>query len=1488
MADIFISYTSSDRDWAFWIAHELEALGHVPHVHEWEIPAGGDIMAWITQRHSQADHILCVCSKEYFNKPYSSLERLSAQWAAATDRPGFALPVVVEECQLPTLFAILKRCDLYGSDEATARQRLRQFVSPPEKPSGRIAFPGAVTSPSPQVGTNVPFPTKIALSNTPVTVPLHLVGRDDLLIEIERTLARNDDQAAITALHGLPGVGKTTLAAAYAEQHRGNYQATWWVRAQTEATLRADLVGLGARLGWVAVEEKEEIVLTAVMQRLREEGHKILLIFDNAPDPASVRSYLPRGRNNHVLITASAPAWRGIAAPIEVRVWPRSVGADYLIARTGRANERAAAEVLSDLLGGLPLAHEQAADYCERLDISFAEYTRRFQTAPARLLDTALDSPIEHGSTVAKSFALAIDEANRRHPAAEPLIVHAALLAAEPIPLFLFAEARDKFDEPLASELAGDGIDEAVAALRAFALVDREAIADERDPSIVTDTIRLHRLVREVAAARRVGDARQRARRALIRALLEVYPKQVSKDVRTWPRARRLDTIALNLVAVDSDYPEGAEREASLLLARLAEYRHTVLAAYNEAKPLLERSLSICERTFGPEHPNTAGALTNLSILLADQGNILAARSLAERALLINEKAVGPDDLRTAGSLNNLAIILSKQHDFPAAQTHIERALAIYEKSLGPDHPFTAEALSDLAKFREAQHDFQGARLLLERAMPIFEKQLGMDHPDTATALNYLAGLVDAQGDLAGARPLFERALAIREKVLGPEHPATAESLSGVAGSVRAQGDAIQAQSLYERVLAIREKVLGPEHPDTAKSLNDLANSLRDQGRLAEARLLYERALAISERVYGPDHPETEARLQNIVSLFDLGDAHPGTKSDQLSAIERLTKSRRSDVMRQILLNVIRGAQDTDVRCLIVAKLAQLWPDDLTRNFFLESAAGDTSPDVRILSAKYLSQIWWRQLIVRKTLRSLTITDSDERARQQVLDAVGSAERQVSRFWEERLSGTPTTEEVPEMASGYPVFNVSRFRLRDIGPIRDTGVVELDRRVNIFLGDNAAGKTTALRCLGLAAIGHAAANEVEDNAAAYLRKGADRGTIEVLFELTPDQGTSPAGAGYFAVGLEITAGSSRFSPIPDSEMSIFHLEAVTKQWSNSTEHLSALRSHGPTQFGFVCGYGAVRTFNESRFSIQAETQKRENEWVISLYRPDAWLVNPEAFAKLVRGDTSNVEGAPAGALSTDIVNAMCSSLSRLLPDATRFFEGENDLQINGIALRFGELSEGYRSLLALLGHLFRCSLKALGWRSDPTQISGMALIDELDLHLHPAWQVHVVNDFRKTLTNMQLIASTHSPLVVAALTRAHVLLMVREDDGSTTIRRPEIDPQGLGFAGVLTSIFDLAATIDQPTLDKITRRLELYAKRREWSDDEKREYTELNDHLAALGFGRELSDPYFERFATAMARRHKASVEKLTPLERRELEQYADHILFDIAKAADI
>jgi tetratricopeptide (TPR) repeat protein len=780
VADIFVSYTSSNRDWAFWIGHELEALGHSAHIHDWEISGGGNIVAWMEERHHNADRVLCVISEAYLEKPYSKLERQGGQWAAVTTRPNFVLPVFVEQCEAPTLLAPLKRCDLHGLSEEDARARLRVFLAPATKPPPG-PFPGSVKASLPPPSGNPPaFPGKTALSNIPIRVPLHFMGRDDALGAIEMALKRYEGRVAITALHGLRGVGKTTLAAAYAERHRGDYRATWWIRSQTEATLRVDLVALGIRLDWVGTDDKEKPAVDTVMERLRHEGEGVLLIFDNAIDADALKPYLPRGGAAKVLVTSNAHAWRGVAAPVEIRLWPKEIGADYLIARTDRPAERAAAEALSELLGGLPLAHEQAAAYCERLDISLAEYRRRFEATPVRLLDDARHAPAEYydGLTVAKTFALAIEEAVKFNPAAEPLIVHAALLAPEPIPLFLFSEACEKFGEPLTTALAGDGLDEAVAALRAFALVDRETVRIGHDPSMTTEAIRLHRLVREIAAARRKGEALDELRHVLIAALTTVYPRD-GWDPSYWPRCALLTPHLI--ASCEAELADATTNvECADLLNRAGE-NFFGRAAYSGARPLFERALAICEKVLGPERPDTAESLNNLAVLLRAQGDLAAARPLSERALAIREKVLGPEHPDTATSLNNLAALLQAQGDLAAARPLSERALAIREKVLGAEHPNTATSLNNLARLLELQGDFAQARPLYERALAIREKVLGPEHPDTAASLNNLALLLEAQGDLAEARPLYERALAIREKVLGPEHPDTATGLNNLA-----------------------------------------------------------------------------------------------------------------------------------------------------------------------------------------------------------------------------------------------------------------------------------------------------------------------------------------------------------------------------------------------------------------------------------------------------------------------------------------------------------------------------------------------------------------------------------------------------------------------------------------------------------------------------------------------------------------------------------
>lgn len=318
------------------------------------------------------------------------------------------------------------------------------------------------------IGSDITPPTANSLlsSNVPNYAATLFMGREEDLSAIETALKRYEGRPAIVALHGLHGVGKTTLAAAYATLHYNDYKNIGWIRAQTQEVMQADLIGLGVRLGWINADEKSPGSLAIVADRLRHGGEGILLIYDNAFDLKVLKPFLPSAHKAHVIITSNAYSWREVAAPINVATWPKEIGAKYLMARSGDTAAQGAAESLSVALGGLPLAHAQAGAYCEHLNDPIAEYTKLFDATPVKMLDDIRHVEPEYGVTVAKTFNLALMRAAQLHPAADQIMRYAALLPPEPIPLLLFSRGRAKLGEPL-SMLDDNGLQEVIATLRA-------------------------------------------------------------------------------------------------------------------------------------------------------------------------------------------------------------------------------------------------------------------------------------------------------------------------------------------------------------------------------------------------------------------------------------------------------------------------------------------------------------------------------------------------------------------------------------------------------------------------------------------------------------------------------------------------------------------------------------------------------------------------------------------------------------------------------------------------------------------------------------------------------------------------------------------------------------------------------------------------------------------------------------------------------------
>ena len=100
------------------------------------------------------------------------------------------------------------------------------------------------------------------------------------------------------------------------------------------------------------------------------------------------------------------------------------------------------------------------------------------------------------------------------------------------------------------------------------------------------------------------------------------------------------------------------------------------------------------------------------------------------------------------------------------------------------------------------------------------------------------------------------------------------------------------------------------------------------------------------------------------------------------------------------------------------------------------------------------------------------------------------------------------------------------------------------------------------------------------------------------------------------------------------------------------------------------------------------------------------------------------------------------------------------LDIEGqMRLPFGALSDGQRNIVAMIGDIAYKAAQLnphLGVHALP-ETPGIVLIDEIDLHLHPLWQRHIVDDLRRIFPEIQFVATTHSPFIIQAMREGELM-----------------------------------------------------------------------------------------------------------------------------------
>jgi tetratricopeptide (TPR) repeat protein/transcriptional regulator with XRE-family HTH domain len=757
---------------------------------------------------------------------------------------------------LPSSYYLERLCQLFGKSihELGLSQLQGEWQGkPPARPAPREQQPVA-RPPDPRMGT---FPTP---RNT------FFLGREDVLARLHRRLHAGQTMALAQppALSGLGGVGKTQVALEYAYRHAQEYQAVFWLRADTRDAVVAGFLEIARTLNLPEHDQRDQLIAVAAVKNWFGQHTDWLLILDDADDLAFLPEFLPAPLRGHLLLTTRAQALGGLASRIEVEVLEPETAALLLLRRSGLlaldapltqaepTDVQAAVRLVSEL-GGLPLALDQAGAYLEETGCGLQQYLDLYRSHRAALLRLRGGVVQDHPDSVATTWSLSFAQVERQSALAADLLRLCAWLHPDTIPEEVFLQGAAHLGPALAVlEKNALAFNQALAVLQRYSLVRRTSREQ---------TISIHRLVQAVLQDAMANEERDRWMARAIAALNAIYPEVRHQGWSQWKTCSRLVLHVLALAA----FP--AEQTASLALATLLVKTADYLfqrAQYKEAEPLYQRALQMGEKIAGASHLQVAYTLSGLAALYGEQGDYEQAEPLFQRALQLLEQDHGGDQREMAYLLNNLAILYGEQGQFQRAEPLFQRALQLWEHLPDPEHSTLVSALNNLAILYSQQGEFQRAEPLFQRALHLEEQLFGETHPEVTYPLTNLAVLYWEQGRFAEAEPLYQRALRIREQTLGDSHPQVAFPLTGLANLYREQGRFAEAEPLYQRALQIFEQTLGDSHPQVAFALNGLANLYLEQGRYAEAEPLYQRALTIRRQQRGPQHPETAE------SLFDF------------------------------------------------------------------------------------------------------------------------------------------------------------------------------------------------------------------------------------------------------------------------------------------------------------------------------------------------------------------------------------------------------------------------------------------------------------------------------------------------------------------------------------------------------------------------------------------------------------------------------------------
>ena len=364
----------------------------------------------------------------------------------------------------------------------------------------------------------------------------------------------------------------------------------------------------------------------------------------------------------------------------------------------------------------------------------------------------------------------------------------------------------------------------------------------------------------------------------------------------------------------------------------------------------------------------------------------------------------------------------------------------------------------------------------------------------------------------------------------------------------------------------------------------------------------------------------------------------------------------------------------------------------------------------------------------------------------------------------------------------------ARVELLYPGRLQDAAFDDVTRwparlnNVNVFLGNNGSGKSTLLDGLALALIAPLVSSSgyrPQSLIRRSSRGSVPKATVNAEVVLHEQDGGSDGEVGRFSAVVERRGDIEFLQPMGSPQIDRYFEE------DNAA-------------FFFV-GYGASRraeALSASDLATRRRARAVRYERVATLFEDHLALVPLSSWLPGWRLENSGR------------YKQVITLLNKLLPPGVKFTgeleAGEYLFNFRSLVVPITALSDGYRAYLSWVGDLlFHLCMGAPSGRK-LIDSQGVVLVDEIDLHIHPAWQRTVIPTLARTLKNIQFIFTTHSPLVVSTVERANIYNVEMAANATPTVSRPSEETFGLSADQILRSeVFGLASTRDPEFAEKL-------------------------------------------------------------------------------------